>query len=120
MKELFDDDMDVTVTLSLDDGSEIECRTVTVFQAGGRDYIALLPLEGPEAETGNVWIYRYREMPGGEPELENIEDDQEFELARDAFDEFLDTVEFDELVEEDEDAPKAEPLADPEETEDHR
>lgn len=98
MKELFDDDTEVSVTLSLDDGSEVECRAVTVFQAGGRDYIALLPLEGPEKDTGNVWIYRYRETSGGDPELENIEDDAEFELALDAFDEFLDTVEFDELV----------------------
>ena len=117
MKELFDDDMEVTVTLSLDDGSEVECRAVTVFQAGGRDYIALLPLEGPEKDTGNVWIYRYRENEGGEPELENIEDDEEFETALDAFDEFLDTVEFDELVEDDE---EAEPLQDPDETEDHK
>ena len=119
MKELFDDDMEVTVTLCLDDGSEVECRAVSVFPAGGRDYIALLPLEGPEKDTGNVWIYRYKETPGGEPELENIEDDEEFELALDAFDEFLDTVEFDELVEEDEEA-EAEPLQDPEETEDHK
>lgn len=80
MKELFDDDTEVSVTLSLDDGSEVECRAVTVFQAGGRDYIALLPLEGPEKDTGNVWIYRYRETSGGDPELENIEDDADSNL----------------------------------------
>ena len=120
MRELFDDETEVTVTLSLDDGSDVECRAVTVFQAGGRDYIALLPLEGPEKDTGNVWIYRYRENPEGEPELDNIEDDAEFEMALDAFDEFLDTVEFDELIEEYEDEAEAEPLADPEETEDRK
>lgn len=117
MKELFHDDTEVTVTLSLDDGSEIECRAVTVLEAGNREYIALLPLEGPEKDTGSVWFYRYKENAGGEPELDNIEDDEEFELVQDAFDEFLDTVEFDELIEED---GEAEPLLDPEGTEDRR
>ena len=32
--------------------------------------------------------------------LENIEDDEEYEAASDAFDELLDKAEFDELVEE--------------------
>ena len=118
MKELFQDDTEVTCSLSLDDGSEIECRVITVLEAGERSYIALLPLEGPEKDTGSVWFYRYEEVPNGEPELGNIEDDEEFELVQDAFDEFLDTVEFDELIEEDGEEADAEPLSDPEETED--
>ena len=117
MKELFDDDNEVTVTLTLDDGSDVECRAVTVLQAGGRDYIALLPLEGPEKDTGNVWFYRYMENAGAEPEIENIEDDDEFEMVLDAVDEFLDTVEFDELVDDGDEA-EAEPLKDPDKTED--
>ncbi len=119
MKELFNDENEITVTLSLDDGSDVECRAVTVFQAGGKDYIALLPLEGPEKDTGSVWFYRYRENAGREPEIENIDDDDEFELVLDAFDEFLDTVEFDELVD-GEDEAEAEPLKDPDLTEDQK
>ena len=41
---------EMTVTLTLDDGSELECVVLTVFEAGGRDYIALLPMEGEDAD----------------------------------------------------------------------
>lgn len=92
-----------TVTLELDDGSELECSVVgDIFSAGGREYIALLPMSGPDAEEGRVYLYRYTETETGEPDLENILDDEEFELASDAFDEMLDTMEYDELVEENE------------------
>ena len=40
------------------------------------------------------------ETPEGEPELENIEDDDEYEIAADAFDEWMDTQEFEESDEE--------------------
>ena len=42
----------MTVTLTQDDGSELECVVLTIFPAGDRDYIALLPMEGEEAEEG--------------------------------------------------------------------
>lgn len=93
---------EMTVTLTLDDGSELECVVLTIFTAGERDYIALLPMEGPEAEEGEVYLYRYSESKEGEPNLENIEDDEEYEIVADAFDELLDDAEYDELVGEDE------------------
>ena len=48
---------------------------------------------------GEVFIYRYLESEDGEPELDNILDDEEYEIAADAFDEWLDTQEFDEMSE---------------------
>ena len=36
--------------------------------------------------------------PNAEPELSYIDDDDEYENVADAFDEYLDTVEFDEIV----------------------
>ena len=36
--------------------------------------------------------------PNDEPELGYIEDDEEYEAVADAFDEFLDAAEFDEIV----------------------
>ena len=33
-----------TVTLSLDDGSEVECAVIRTFPAGDKNYIALLPI----------------------------------------------------------------------------
>ncbi|RGZ01867.1 DUF1292 domain-containing protein [Clostridium sp. AM58-1XD] len=90
---------EMTVTLTLDDGSELECVVLTIFEAGGRDYIALLPTAGIDAEEGEVYLYRYSEV-NGQPDLQNIEDDAEYEVVADAFDELLDEQEYDELVEE--------------------
>lgn len=93
---------EMTVTLTLDDGSEVECVVLTIFEVGDRDYIALLPTEGAEAEDGEVYLYRYEEDEDGNPSLDNIEDDDEYEVVADAFDELLDDQEFDEIVGEDE------------------
>ena len=90
---------EMTVTLTLDDDTEVECVVLTIFTAGERDYIALLPMEG---EEGEVYLYRYSETEDGTPVLDNIEDDDEYEIVADAFDEMLDDQEYDELVGEDE------------------
>lgn len=89
-----------TVTLSLDDGTEEECEVLTIFSAAGKKYVALLPLdENGENQDGEVYIYRFHvDEPNGEPQLENIEDDDEYEAAADGFDEWLDSQEYDELV----------------------
>lgn len=87
------------ITLSLDDGKELECRVLTILEADGRDYIVLYPLdESYQTEEGEVFIYRYSETETGEVDLQNIEDDEEFEIVSDVFDEFLDSCEYDELV----------------------
>ena len=90
---------DLTVTLTLDDDTELECAVITIFEADGHDYIALLPLEGEDFEDGSVYLYRYAEVDG-EPELQNIETDEEYDIVSDAFDEWLDTQEYDEIVDE--------------------
>ncbi len=93
---------ETTVTLTLDDDTTLECVVINIFQAGDREYIALLPMEGPASEEGEVYLYRYSEDESGQPNLENIEDDDEFELVSDAFDEMLDAAEYDEIVNEEE------------------
>ncbi len=97
INNLEDDDM--FVTLDLDDGSSVECQILTIFEADGRDYIALLPLDenGDDNEDGEVFIYRYSEDVEGNPSLENIEDDDEYEVVSDRFDELLDEAEFEDL-----------------------
>ena len=89
-----------TVTLTLDDDTEVECAVISIYEAAGRQYIALLPLGGEEEDNGEVYLYRYSEDESGEPQLDNIEDDDEYEIAADAFDEQLDLAEYDELVDE--------------------
>ncbi len=100
----FEDEKDeeMTVTLELDDGTSVTCAIVTILTVQEQDYIALLPLDDKaENNEGEVWFYRYFEDENDEdsdPELSYIEDDAEYELVADAFDEFLDSEEFDELM----------------------
>ena len=101
-KDFDENDDEMYVTLELDDGTEVECVIITIFEANNRDYIALLPSEGKEADDGEVFLYRYSEDKDGNPDLTNIESDEEFEVVSEAFDEWLDAQEYDEIVGEDE------------------
>ena len=86
-----------TVTLTLEDDTELECAILAIYPAGDRSYIALMPMDedGELEEDSDVLLYRYIDNgEDEEPELENIEDDDEYELAADAFDELLDEEEF--------------------------
>ena len=87
-----------TVELTLDNDEIIECAILTVYEAAGKEYIALLPLDEnlEPNEAGDVYLYQYNETEDGEPDLGNIEDDDEYEIAADAFDEWMDSQEFDE------------------------
>lgn len=88
----------------MDDDSEVTCAILTIFPAGGKEYIALLPLnEDGENEDGEVYLYRYLENENGQPTLDNIETDEEYDIAADAFDELMDSQEFDEMEENQED-----------------
>ena len=92
---------EVTVTLTLDNDEVVECAVLTIYSVDEKEYIALLPLEEDgDNEEGDVYIYRYVETADGEPTLENIEDDDEYEAAADAFDEWLDEQEFEDIIEE--------------------
>ena len=95
---------EMTVELELDDGSVVNCAVITILTVESKDYIVLLPIdENGENEDGEVWFYRYSENsedPNEEPVLDYIEDDDEYEKVADAFDEYLDGCEFDELTEE--------------------
>lgn len=87
-----------TVTLTLEDDTEVECMVLTIFPAGEREYIALLPMDSVDDDEGEVYLYRYEEDADGNPNLTNIEDDDEYEIVSDAFDELLDEQEYEELV----------------------
>ena len=98
------DSEEMTVELELEDGSNVNCAVITILTVDKKDYIVLLPLnDDRENEDGEVWFYGYSENPDDpneEPELIFIEDDEEYEKVADAFDEYLDNSEFDELVDE--------------------
>lgn len=105
MSRHYEEDEEMTVDLELDDGTNVTCAVITILEVEGKDYIVLMPLdENGENDDGEVWFYRYSENPDDpeeEPELGYIDDDEEYEKVEDAFDEYLDNAEFDELIGED-------------------
>ena len=73
------------ITLEFDDGAEIECEIMGVFDYNGKEYIALIPDDG----TDEVYIYGYKEVGEDEFELVDIEDDAEFESVVAEFDKIM-------------------------------
>lgn len=86
----------LTVTLTLENDEELECDVLTIFEADSRQYIALLPVHADEdSEDGQIYLYRLIDNgEDQEPGLENILDDEEFERASEAFNDWMDAQDF--------------------------
>ncbi len=82
-----------TIVLTLEDGSELECGILGVFEVEGydSDYIALV-----SEEDNEIMIYKYEEINEEEANLDVIEDDDEYESAKATFESLF-------VVDEDED-----------------
>ncbi len=88
-----------TITLTLDNDTEVVCAILAIYPAGEHEYIALLPLdENGDNHDGEVYLYRFSQEEGQQPTLDNIYDDAEYEIAADAFDAMLEGGEYDEVV----------------------
>lgn len=77
------------ITLEFEDGPAVECEVVGVFEAGGKEYIALVAVASMDEEESEVFIYRYIAVGEDEYELGDIEDDAEFEMAVNTLGEIL-------------------------------
>lgn len=86
----------LTVTLTLENDEELECAVLTIFEADGREYIALLPLdENGDNDDGQVYLYRFIDNgENEEPGLENILEDEEFERVSEAFNDWMEEQDF--------------------------
>ena len=78
-----------TIFLDFEGGEECECAPVCIFEAGDNEYVALIPVDAEEGEE-EVYIYRFSEADNGDSVIENIEDDDEYDAAADAFDAWVD------------------------------
>ncbi|MDE7297710.1 MAG: DUF1292 domain-containing protein [Lachnospiraceae bacterium] len=90
-----------TITITLEDDTELVCDVITVFPCRDKNYIALLPQNA--GEEGEVYLYEFVDKGNDDIDLINIEDDEEFEAVSDAFDEWLDSAEFDDMFGDEED-----------------
>ena len=97
MKERDFDATDLTISLELEDGTEMECDVLVRFPIDGQQYIALAPCD--DENFDNIYLYRFAEDKDGEPVLTNIESDEEYETVADRFDEILDEIEWEQAQE---------------------
>ncbi|MCT4595958.1 MAG: DUF1292 domain-containing protein [Anaeromicrobium sp.] len=67
------------IYLTLDDGEELECDVIGVFEVENKEYIALLPVGEEDA-----FLYTFEETEEG-PVLDQISSDEEFEMVAKAF-----------------------------------
>lgn len=94
-----DDEETLVVSLPLEDGTELDCDVVTLFELEGQDYVALYPSEG---EPDEIYLLRCKYEPGREDmELEEITDEEEYKTVCDTFDEIMEQDEWNELLGED-------------------
>ena len=82
-----------TITLTMEDDTEVECAILTVFPVGVQEYIALLPLdENGQNQTGEVYLYKFSRTESGDPMLANIESDEEYAAAGQAFETIIENA----------------------------
>jgi hypothetical protein len=86
-----------TVELELEDGTIEECEVLDVIEVEGKSYVALLPLDKDE-----YYVYGVVE-DGDEVEILNIENEEEYEKAVRAFEEYFDDDDFEDDDDDDDD-----------------
>lgn len=64
------------IAIPMEDGSELNCLVIDIFDVEGDQYISLIPED--DIEEGEVIIFKYQELDNEEVELTEIEDDEEF------------------------------------------
>ena len=72
------------ITIEFDDGTVKEWTVLGVFEAEGRDYIALL-----DEDTEDVYLYRYIQTDDESYDIDEIPTDEEFDMAYEVFEEIL-------------------------------
>ena len=94
------------VTLELEGGEEMTCDVISIFPVNientERMYIALLDENADD--DSDIFLYRASNLEDPDNiQIDDIEDDDEFEIVADAFDELLDDEELNEMLDDLED-----------------
>ncbi len=85
----FDEQEPQTITLTSEDGEDVECEVLDFFEHKGVEYAVLLPVEQPEEEEGEVVILK-AVIEEDEEYLEAVED---VKLLEEVFEIFVDRME---------------------------
>lgn len=77
-----------TITLYDEEGNAAEFEVIGVVNVQDNDYAILLPLDGEDEET--AYIFRIDTEEDGEEVLTVVEDDEEFEKVKEAWEALCD------------------------------
>ena len=89
--EIFDTEI---ITLTYEEGNEIEFEVIASLEIDGNIYYALMPVA--DNENGDCVILKLEKDENGEDILSTIDDDDEYEKVADAFDdEVFSEIEYD-------------------------
>lgn len=86
------DEEEVVITLTLENGEEIECTVLAMFDCEGQNYVALLFPEEDENKDLEISLYRCN-IGDDNVDIQDIETDEEFEKANEAFDALMSEAE---------------------------
>jgi len=78
------------ITLEFDDGENIVCEPLFIFDFEEQDYIALVPVD---EDNDEVFLYLYNEFDNGEFEFLDIEDDAQFDRVAKEFERIIEEAE---------------------------
>lgn len=79
-----DNEIDNMITLIDEEGKEVECEVIDMFEFEDKEYIVLLP-----TEEDDTYILRVDKDDEGNEVFAVIEDDEEFDRVAEAYDEML-------------------------------
>ena len=88
---------DLSIMLTMEDGSQQEYDILARFPVYDQQYIALSPV-GSKNIFDDFIVYRFAEDENGDPLLTDIETDEEEEAVLDRLDELFDEAEYDDYV----------------------
>lgn len=88
-----DDEATVAITLTDEDGNDVEAQILAVIEIEelGKEYAAVLPLDIQEDESDEMeaLIFVYSEDGEGNPVFESLEDAEEHEIVASVFNQFF-------------------------------
>ena len=94
------DDLELSVTLPMEDGTELECDVILIFEENDTDYVALYPSKG---EPDEVYLFRCEYDGGDNMDLEEIDDEDEYNSVAETFDAIMEESEWNDVMDEDDD-----------------
>lgn len=90
-----DNDREI-ISLTDEDGSQIDFELIGIVEYNGKEYYALIPLEDNDDES--YVILRAEDAGDGDTNLVTIDDDEEYDYVADLIeDEFFSEIDYDEI-----------------------